>query len=53
MSFTCILLGMVYEEHAVVHGTCRVLWNGMLYITICDYLPYNAVSVNNGIESTS
>ena len=23
------------------------------YITICDYLPYNAVSVNDGIESTS
>ena len=36
-----------YEEHAVF---CD---DGMLYITVCDYLPYNAVSVNDGIESTS
>ena len=36
-----------FMEHAVFYD------NGMLYITVCDYLPYNDVSGNDGIESTS
>ena len=47
--YTGFLLTQLSLLHSVLEGHLMM----ECYITICDYLPYNAFSVNNGIESTS